>query len=180
MTIIDTFKGAFAGWSALFSRRPDWREHFDFGAEGVNAAMLTYLGAVLIAFALQFSMYGMPAPVPMLLALIVHLLPAISLILVTMGARKLFGFTTPAIVLIVPGLYLHAVFMLVGVLLQLAGVGLAGALTGLLGFFLYKLARGAADLDIMRAVAYAVLNVIVLVGLPLALYISVAATVAPA
>jgi len=175
MNLVASIKSAGRGWAALLAEKPEWRDHVDFGPEGVNAASIVYFGAVIIVMVAHIAAFGMIAPAVMVISLINFLLPALSLILATMGARKILGFATPVAALVVPGLYLHAVMLLVSGLLAIAGLGLAGAVAGLLAFFLYKLARAVPELDIGKAIAYSVLNIVLLIGLPLVIYLAVQA-----
>lgn len=71
-----------------------------------------------------------------------------------------------------PGLFLLSAFLLLSSLFALIGLNLGGAVLGLLAVFLYRLARVAGMMTMGRAVAYAVLILLVLVGVTQAVYMA--------
>lgn len=171
MSVPNTLKSAGNGWSALFSGAPDWKRHFDLTPEGTALAAYLYFGAVVLVLLAQFLVLGRLSPPTLILSLANLLAPALALVAATAAFRRFGGIAEDPATLIVPGLYLLAPMLLLSGALALSGIGLAGAIAGLTGFFLYKLARNGAGLSLPAAFGYAVFNLVLIVGVPVILYI---------
>lgn len=164
-----TLKAASEGWSKIFQNKPGWETDFRLDAEGMNAGFTAYGAAVLIAIVLTSLRIGFPPPDVMLVLMIGHLIPLLTLVVVTAIVRRFVGFTGSTAGFIVPGLYLIALMKIVEGLTMMIGFPLTGAIAAVTAIMGYRLAK-ANGLAMPHAVGYGLAIFLLLAGLPAALY----------
>lgn len=169
MNLIESITNSGSGWSKILAGKSDWNRHFSFDATALNRGFTLYFAAVLFAIACLTARYGaMPVPMAMLILMAGYILVVLALIISASLAKRLLKFEVQVVALYVPGLYMLAFMAFFGGLTSLLGIQLWGAIITLSAFFLYRLARTAADLGYLHALAFSLVNF--LAGLPLALY----------
>ena len=163
------------GWSKILGGKPDWQDNFRFDAEGANAGFIAYGVAVLIAIVLASLRIGFPPPDVVLLLIAGHVMPLLTLVLVTAAAVRLAGAQGASARFLVPGLYLIALMKLIEGVAVLAGINLAGAILAVTAILAFRLAR-ANGLALGWSIGYGIAFFVLLAGLPIALYMLVSAT----
>ena len=161
---------AFAGWIKITRGEADWRSHFAFTAPGLVTAILIYFFFAFLAVAFASMNIGMPGLTGIASALIVQGLSLVALALAIQGTKAMLKSPQPMLDLMVPGTYVLVFYLIVGAILSLIGGPVLVLLWVVLGYLLYRLARVATPWSIGISLAFAVLTVLLLVGMPVTLY----------
>lgn len=170
--MLETLKEAGSGWSKILGRQPDWERHFRLDADGMNAGLAAFGGAVLIAIVLGTLRLGFPPPIAMLLIIIQHALSLFALMLATLVATRVTRFSGSSAKFMVPGLYLMAAIKLIEGFATLIGLPLAGAILAVTGILGFRLAQ-ANGLPLAPSIGYGLALFVLLAVLPIALYMLV-------
>ncbi|KFC61297.1 hypothetical protein FF80_04088 [Devosia sp. LC5] len=161
---------AFAGWIRIARGDADWRAHFAFTAPGLVTAILIYFFFAFLAVAFASMNIGMPGLPGIASALIVQGLSLAALALAIQGTKAALKSAQPMLDLMVPGTYVLVFYLLAGAILSLIGGPVLLLLWIALGYLLYRLARVATTWSLGISLAFAVLTVLLLVGMPVTLY----------
>jgi hypothetical protein len=181
MNIVASIQSAITGWFDIFAGRAAWYERFLFNVAGLAQAIVIF-GFVALACIFAHAA-GMGAAIPSPSVLIVQLIglamPLLALVLTVYISRAILRFDTPPLELIVPGIYLLAVYLIVGTLLDFGGPIFAVLVYLLVAYALFQQAKVCAKLSVANSIAYAFLALVLLVALPSSLYMLAGAGRAP-
>lgn len=161
---------AWRGWSLLLRADSGWREHFSLTPPGLATALLVFLLVAFLSVAFASMGVGMPSLLGIVSALVVQGLSVFSLWLAVHLTRRFLGAQVPLTTVLVPGIYALVGYVVAGTLLSLIGGPALLVVWLALGYLLYRLARTAAGWTRGVSVAFAVLTVALLVGMPVSLY----------
>jgi len=160
---------SFAGWTEIIAGKPTAREKFRVDAGGVLIAAATLGLAILLSLAAQSAGAGMPTLFQLLFAIVAQ---ALTMTLLVAGVIRLLRFLNQPIaanVLLVPILYVLAYAFIVGIPLTLLGPLALLVPLALFGL-IWRAGMVVGAMNVMPALAVALLCVIVLVVVPNALY----------
>lgn len=161
---------AFTGWAEIVAGKPEAATRFHADVRGVIGALLAVLVAVLLSFAAQSAVSGLPGPGQIVVGLVLEALIVLALALTIRQTLRFLKLDVPPLILLVPAYYALA-FMFVAAI-PLAVLGPGGSLIALLGllFLLFRAGRTLAGMKTGVALAFAALCAIVLVIVPNGLY----------
>jgi len=174
MRLLRTMLAGFRGFPALLSGQERWRQMVDVSGHGLQAVLLAYgiyLGLYLLAVPLTGP--GL-TPISAVVITLVNLLPPLGVALVTLATVR---FLVPGMAvrdMLVPALYALTIVALVSLLLLPWREALGGFQLALFAVCFYRVARATGRFGIGVSIAYALANVVLLVGAPLALYMLLA------
>ena len=172
MSPTGTLKNAGKGWSGILANKDGWQRNFALDANGLNFAFLAYGIGVVLTLVLASFRVGFPPPTIMALAVIAHLIPALVLVGLTVGLRRIVNFEPSILNFIVPGLLMLALLKIIEGVSLFIGIPLSGAILALTGFVGYYLAR-ANGLGLAIALGFGLAMFVLVAGLPIALYMLV-------
>lgn len=171
MNAFEELKQAAIGWLDIIANRPDGPERFNRSGRGLANAAGFYFAMVLLTMLVQAVSTSLPGYDRILMGLLVNALPLLGVGLVILATIRLLRVAIPVNALLVPATYALGFLLLIGLPLSLFfGDIFANAMLGALGYMLYRAAREIAKLGIGVSIAFAVLEIAVLVALPIGLY----------
>ena len=161
---------AWRGWALLLRGDPRWSEHFALTAPGLATALFLFLFFAFLFIAFASMGIGMPSMAGIASALLVQGLSILALLLAIHLTKRFLRSEAALTTLLVPGIYALIGYLVAGTVMSLIGpLGLLPVWLAL-GFLLYRLARVAAGWSAGVSVAFAVLTITLLVGMPMSLY----------
>ncbi|WP_127751992.1 hypothetical protein [Devosia sp. 1566] len=161
---------AWRGWMLLLRGDPAWSQHFTLTNPGLAAALSIFLFFAFLSVAFASMGVGMPSMMGIASALVVQALSILALLLAIQITKRVLASPAPLRTLLVPGIYALVAYLVAGTVVSLIG-GPALLLVWLaLGYLLYRLGRVAAGWSRGVSVAFAVLTIALLVGMPVSLY----------
>lgn len=170
---------ALAGWIALIRGDIDWARHFTISAAGLATALVLFLFFALLSVALASANVGMPSLFGLVIAILVQSLSIVALLGGIFATRKMVPAKAGVMTLLVPGIYALIAYLVAGTILSLiAGPVLILLWVGL-AFLLFCLGWRAGGWNIGVAAAFAVLTMVLLVGMPVTLYMVLGPVAAP-
>ena len=179
MKIFAALKEALAGWIALIRGDADWIRHFAISAAGLTTALVLFLFFALLSIALATADVGIPNFFGLLIALLVQSLSILALLIGVLVTRRMVPGEARVMDLMVPGIYALIAYLVIGTMLSLiAGPVLILLWIGL-AFLLFELGWRAGGWNIGVAAAFAVLTMVLLVGMPVTLYMVLGPVAAP-
>jgi hypothetical protein len=179
MKIFGTIREAIAGWVAIVRGDAGWSRHFTLSAAGLVTALVLFFFFALLSIALASANVGLPDVIGLVIALLVQSISILALIAGIILTRR--AVPTPASMteILVPGIYALTAYLIAGTLLSfIAGPALIALWAGL-AFLLLCLGRRVGGWNIGVAAAFAVLTMVLLVGLPVTLYMLLGPVAAP-
>lgn len=174
MNILNQMGQAVIGWGEIITGRETARQRFGRDADAGLVALLAYCLVMGLVIGLQVSQFGVPQPIALVAGILVNMLPVVALSLVTVPTYLALKRGTSPFEMLVPGIYLLALTLLVGIPLTYIDAQVSVALIGVTGFLLFRAARIVGGLGVGTALAYAILTCLVLVALPSTLYMVLA------
>jgi hypothetical protein len=160
---------AVIGWLDLLTGRPEAAEKFNLGATGLVNAVGFYFAVVLLLIAVESSLAGFPGWVPVILSIVVNAVRLGTVWLAIWITGRVLA--APVFAMSVPATYAMAFTLAVSLpLAYLAGSNLLIATLGVLGFMLYRVARGIGKLRLGISMAFAILCIAALVAVRVGLY----------
>lgn len=174
MNFFLSFAMATKGWVEIITGRDTAVMRFDSSRFGLLTAISFYLLVVLLTLALQTVQFGPPAPMILTIGLLIQALPVLAVSIVTPFTFFTLRLPGHPRELLVPVIYLLGFLFLIRLFASYFDMQANIAILGLLGFFLFRAARIVTSMKVMPAIAYAVLNIVLLVAMPLALYMLLA------
>lgn len=169
MKIWGLLRNATLGWIDIVAGRAKWRQRFQFSPAGLIAALVLYGLVALIAT--MFDIGDSGAPTAIAATVLVEMLSALAIAIAALLVQRAAGGPGSVLELIVPGIFALVPYVLLrSYLVALGSPAVTLILVGL-GFLLYRLGRMAGPWRMPAALAFAVLVVVLLVGMPLTLYI---------
>ena len=170
MKLWGALANAFAGWLLILRSDAAWRAQFNLGWPGLVTSLVIFLFTAFLAIAAASTYQGMPGAFGILDALLAQSLWIAAVLM----AVKLTAFALKSDIrtldLLVPAIYLLVFFLAIGSLANLVAPPLVLLLTLLLLWPFYQLGRIVAQWPVPNAVIFAVMTLLLLVGLPQALY----------
>ncbi|WDR06751.1 hypothetical protein PSQ90_04675 [Devosia rhodophyticola] len=161
--------GASRGWLGIIQGQKNWRQHFRLSVAGLLTALIIF-GLVALMVTLLSTMGEAISETSIAGSVLVECSGLLALVVTIVGVRLLGRRDLQPLTMIIPGIYAVTAY----VLLRSIFAAISGPLAGLalfgLGFLLYGLARQAARLNLIGAVAFAVLTLGLLVAMPASLY----------
>lgn len=178
MKIWSAISSAFLGWLLIIKGDTGWREHFTISLAGFATALVVFLFFGFLAIAAASTYQGMPGVLGILDALLAQCLWIAAILISIRVTAAILKSKTKTFELLIPAIYLMVAYLLVGSVLNLL-LPLAVLLVSVaLLYPFYRLGRVAGGWPWANAAAFAVLTVVLLVGLPWALYM-LSSTAAP-
>ncbi len=178
MKIWQNLQQAFLGWQMILRREGNWQDQFRISAAGlVNALVLFYVFAFL-AVVLASLRFDVPTLSGFLDIMVVQSLWLVALLIGVFGTRFVMKQSGSALSVLIPGIYALIAYLAVGSLVSLILGVLLPLLWLALVYMLYRLGRAAGPWSRGVSAAFALLTVVLLVGLPMTLYM-LATTFAP-
>ncbi|MBO9589396.1 hypothetical protein [Devosia sp.] len=179
MKTFAALKEALAGWIAIIRGEADWQRHFTISAAGLTTALVLFLFFSLLSIALATADVGIPNFFGLLIALLVQSLSILALLIGIFVTRRMVPGDARVLDLLVPGIYALIAYLVVGTILSLiAGPVLILLWIGL-AFLLFHLGWRVGGWNIGVAAAFAVLTMVLLVGMPVTLYMVLGPVAAP-
>lgn len=170
MKIITALRQSVYGWIMILRGEVGWQERFRFTPAGlVTALVLFYLFAFLAVVLTSLEM-GVPTLQGFFDIMVIQSLWLVALVLGVFGTRFALRDTGPLLPILVPAIYALVFYLIIGTLVSFA-FGFALPLLWLaLAWMLFRLGRLAAGWSLGVSAAFAVLTVVLLVGIPISLY----------
>ena len=161
---------AWRGWLLLLRGDPAWAQHFTTTNPGLAAALAIFFLVAFLSVAFASLSVGMPNLFGIASALVVQGLSILALLLAIKLTNRVLATPAPLRTLLVPGIYALVAYLLAGTLVSLIGGPALLLVWAGLGYLLYRLGRVAAGWSRGVSVAFAVLTIALLVGMPVSLY----------
>lgn len=179
MKMFAALREALAGWIAIVRREADWARHFVLTPAGLVTALVLFLFFALLSIALASASVGLPNLVGLIIALLVQSLSILALLGGIYATRRVVPSGGSVLDLLVPGLYALVAYLVAGTLFSLIAGPVLILLWAGLAFLLFCLGRRAGGWSIGVAAAFAVLTMVLLVGMPVTLYMLLGPVAAP-
>ncbi|MBD8065683.1 hypothetical protein IC608_09370 [Devosia sp. PTR5] len=180
MKSLNLLREAVAGWVGIVRGDPTWADHFHRTPAGLSSAIALFAVLAFLAIALASLGVGVPALWGFVAAMLVQALSLVALFAATYGTRLAVPSGRPVLDTLVPGVYALIFYLVAGIALSMFGGPLLILLWLGLVILLFRLGRAAAGWPIGVAAAFAVLTLVLLVGMPLILYMLTGPVAAPA
>lgn len=179
MKIWQVTQGAFSGWLMILRGESGWQDHFRLTAPGLATALILFYVFAFLAVVLASLQMGVPTLEGFLDIMLVQSLWLVALLIGLYGTRFAVRSSGSLLPVLIPGIYALIAYLVLGSLLSLVLGALLPLLWLGLAFLFYRLGRMAGGWTIGVSAAFALLTVLLLVGLPMTLYM-LATTFAPA
>lgn len=180
MKIWAALSDAFRGWLNIVRGEGGWQQHFSLTFAGLATALVIFVFFALLSIAVAAIGINTPTLAGFAAGLVVQCLSILALFIGATATRRAVPTAQPLLALMVPGLYALIAYLILGTILSVFG-GFALLVLWLgLGYLFYRLARMAALWSIGVSVAFAVLTMALLVGMPMTLYMLTGPVAAPA
>src|SRR5882757_105105 len=121
MNPLADLQNALRGWSEIVAGRPEADKYFRADANGLTAALVTFVIALLVSVAIQSAGTGLPSLLQVVFGLAAQ---GVTVALLGFAIRWALGFfksQTPLLTLLVPVLYAMAGMLIVSIPLLLIG-----------------------------------------------------------
>ncbi|MET3898761.1 hypothetical protein ABIB57_002713 [Devosia sp. UYZn731] len=170
MKLWAALRDAWLGWVDIVRLRPGWQDRFGFSFGALAKALVIFFLFAFLAIAMGSVQGGMPSLPGLLANLLVQSLGLVALLIGIVVTKLAVKSDVPLLRVLVPGIYGMVFYLVAGSVL--AAISIETVPIVLLGlvFLLYSLGRAAGTWSIGVALAFAVLTVVLLVGMPLTLY----------
>ncbi|ODT80771.1 MAG: hypothetical protein ABS76_14990 [Pelagibacterium sp. SCN 64-44] len=178
MTIWLVLQRAFAGWRMILRGESGWQENFRLSTPGLATALALFYVFAFLTVVLASFQVGVPTLQGFFDIMLVQSFWLVALLAGLYGTRFALRSTGSPLPVLVPGIYAMIAYLVLGSLLSLLFNILLPLLWLGLAFLLYRLGRMAGGWTMGVSAAFALLTVVLLVGLPMTLYM-LATTFAP-
>lgn len=179
MKIWAALNEAVTGWIAIVRGGRDWARHFSLSMAGLVTALVLFVFFALLSVALASANVGMATPIGLVVGILFQAISILALVVGVISTNRAVPAAGPLMTLYVPGIYVLVFYLVAGTLLsQLAGPLLI-PLWIMLGFLFYRLGRMAGGWTIGVSIAFAVLTLVLLVGVPMTIYMLLGPVAAP-
>lgn len=179
MKIWAALKNAVAGWIAIIRGEQGWQRYFSISAAGLTTALVLFWFFALLSVALASADVGMPSLFGLIIAVLVQSLSILALLAGIYVTKRLVPVPVRVLGLLVPGVYALIAYLIAGTILSLvAGPALVLLWLGL-AYLLFCLGWRTEGWNIGVAAAFAVLTMVLLVGMPVTLYMVLGPVAAP-
>lgn len=161
---------AWSGWMMILRGEPGWRERFSLTVPGLVTSIVIFLFCAFLAVAVASTYQGMPDIFGVMDALLAQALWIVAVLISVLLNARILKSDIRLLDMMIPAIYLMIGYLLVGSLVNLMMPLAVLVLTASLVYPFYRLGRVVAGWRAANAVVFAVLTVVLLVGIPLALY----------
>jgi hypothetical protein len=177
MKLWANLRDAWDGWLKILRSEAGWEAHFRLSTAGLVSALVLFYLFAFFAVMLASLQVGVPTLVGFINTMLVQSLWILALLAGILGTRYAVRTRTPVLLLLVPSLFALIAYLVLGTLVALvAGAALPILWLGL-AYMLFRLGRVGGGWTLGVSAAFAVLTIVLLVGLPLTLYMLTAAAV---
>ncbi|MCW5722603.1 MAG: hypothetical protein KIS86_15810 [Devosia sp.] len=180
MKIWAALSEAAQGWLLLVRGDASWRHRFALTSSGLVTALVLFVLFAVVSIAFAAIGVNLPTLEGMVAGLFVQGLSILALLIAIVGTRRAVPTEAPLLALVVPGLYALVFYLVLGTILSLLGGLALLALWAILGFALHRLGRMAGQWSLGVSIAFAVLTMALLVGMPMTLYMLTGPVAVPA
>ena len=170
MILWRSLSNAFAGWLLILRSDPSWREQFRLTWPGLFTSLVIFLFMAFLAIAMASTYQGMPGGFAILDALLAQCLWIAAVLIAVRLTAFAIKSDVATLDLLIPAIYLLVFYLAVGSVLNLAAPLAVLLLTLLLLWPFYQLGRVVAGWPAANAAIFAVMTLVLLVGMPQALY----------
>lgn len=161
---------AWAGWRMILQGEPGWRERFSLTLPGLVTAIVIFLFCAFLAVAVASTYQGMPDVFGVMDALLAQALWIVAVLISVVLNARILKSEIRLLDMMIPSIYLMVGYLLAGSVVNLIMPLAVLVLTASLTYPFYRLGRVVAGWRAANALVFAVLTVVLLVGIPLALY----------
>jgi len=161
---------AWAGWMMILRGEPDWRENFSLTWPGLVTSLVIFLFCAFLAVAVASTYQGMPDIFGVVDALLAQVLWIVAVLVSVVLNARILKSDIRLLDMMIPAIYLLVGYLLAGSLVNLLMPLAVLVLTAGLAYPFYRLGHVVAGWRAANAAVFAVLTVVLLVGIPLALY----------
>ncbi|WIY53336.1 hypothetical protein O9Z70_02020 [Devosia sp. YIM 151766] len=161
---------AVVGWRMILRGEAGWQEQFRLTAPGLAMALVLFYVFAFLAVLLASFEVGVPTLGGFVEIMLIQSLWLIALLIGIFGARFVMRGGNALLPVLIPGIYAMIAYLILGSLLSLILGILLPLLWAALAFLLYRLGRVAADWNPAGSATFALLTVVLLVGMPMTLY----------
>lgn len=180
MKIWAALRNAWAGWIMILRGEDGWKEQFALTLPGLLTSLVIFLSCAFLAVAVASTYQGMPGFAGVTDALLAQCLWIVAILISVLLNARILRSELRLLDMMVPAIYLLVGYLLVGSLVNLVVPQAVLVLTASLAYPLYRLGRLAGGWPAANAMIFAVLTLVLLVGIPLAFYmLSTAAAGSP-
>lgn len=178
MKIWQNLQQAFAGWLMILRGEDGWRDQFRLTVPGLVTALVLFYVFSFLAVVLASLQAGVPTLGGFLDIMVIRSLLLVALLIGVFVTRNFLKSSGSALPMLIPGIYALIAYLVLGSLVSLLLDLLLPLLWLGLAYMLYRLGRVAGHWTIGVSTAFALLTLVLLVGLPMTLYM-LATTFAP-
>lgn len=176
MKIFRALRQSLYGWIMILRNQAGWQERFRLTMPGLMTALVLFYLFAFLTVMLGSLSYGVPTIMGFVATMALQSLFLVALVLGLFGTRFAVRDQGPILPVLVPGVYALVYYLILGALLSLTmGFALPLVWLGLI-VLLFRLGRTGGGWSVGVSLAFAVLSVLLLVGLPYALYMLPAPT----
>jgi len=176
MKFFGTLKEAAAGWVKILRGAAGWEEHFRLSAAGLVTALALFYFFAFLAVVLASMQVGVPTLQGFLDIMAVQTFWLVALVIGVYGTRFAVRSDAGVLRLFVPGIYGLIGYLILGSLISLIFGPLLPLLWLGLVFLFFRLGRVAGNWTNGVSLAFAILTVVLLVGVPISLYMLISPT----
>ncbi|WEJ32651.1 hypothetical protein [Devosia sp. SD17-2] len=180
MKIWGALSAAFTGWMKILRGDASWQQHFAITPAGLATALVIFVFFALVSIAIAAIGINAPTLPGLAAGLVVQCLSILALLIGALVTRRAVPVEQPLLALLVPGLYGLVCYLVLGTVFSMFGGAVLLVLWLGLGYLFYRLARMAAQWSLEVSIAFAVLTMALLVGMPMTLYMLTGPVAAPA
>jgi hypothetical protein len=174
MKLFSVIKQVLAGWLMILRGETGWQDRFRLSAPGLATALALFYVFAFLAVVLASMQVGVPTVQGFVDIMLIQSLWLVALVIGIFGTRAAVKSAAPILPILIPGIYALIAYLVLGSLLSmLFGMLLPLLWIGLLILF-FRLGRVAGGWSNGVSAAFAVLTVVLLVGLPMTLYMLIA------
>lgn len=170
MILFRTILRATSGWRLILAGDAGWRERFTLSRAGLVQALVVYLAFVLAILIIQSAAWPAFSITRVLSNLLVQCLPLVALFVATSLSALALRWPVKLADMLVPGVNGLVLVLITGTLISLVAPSLASAVFLAFGAMLFRAGRVIARMGIGSSIAFALLAIALLVGLPTSLY----------
>jgi hypothetical protein len=176
MKILQALRHAFSGWQLLLRNKREGLEHFQLSAAGLITAIVLFYAVVFLVVMLASMQMGVPTPESFIEIFFIQSIWLAALLIGVWSTR----FAVPGPIwrpdIFVPGIYALIFYLIAGTVATMISPALMPILWLGLAYMFYALGRVGAGFKRGVSAAFAILTVVLLVGVPQTLYMLAAST----
>ncbi|MBJ6988783.1 MULTISPECIES: hypothetical protein [unclassified Devosia] len=176
MRTIAALRYAFAGWKLILRNKREGLEQFQLSAAGLFTAIVLFYAVVFLVVMLASMQMGVPTPESFIEIFFIQTIWLAALLIGVWSTRFAVSGPIWRPDIYVPGVYALIFYLFVGTVVTMISPALMPILWLGLAYMLYALGRVGAGFQRGVSAAFAILTVVLLVGVPQTLYMLAAST----